>query len=213
MVWERCHALRLFTRSSRIDCAWCWRRLIHLIYICKDFYKKKLCFQDQMQNVPDEMLVFIGEDISSSILFKLFWPCCLTARLDESAICERNLMQVYGCLTAGKDVTWWTKHSNPKSCSMILAIGLNGLPALIGQDGTFNQERFENFLEFQLVYLIYLWVALGSRCWSRNAVTINESLSFPKQYPCHGQHTNPSWVTHWRALWGSRYESLIFPML
>lgn len=70
---------------------------------------------------------------------------------DESAICERDLMRVFGRSNSGTRVTRWIKRSNPKRFSILPAIGLNGLLALTVREGTINRERFENFLEFQLV--------------------------------------------------------------
>lgn len=123
---------------------------------------------------------------------------------DESAICERDLMRVYGRSPAGEQVTHWIKRSNPKRFSIIPAIALNRLLALTVREGTINRERFENFLEFQLVCLVCSYISLISPCWILVAVTFNESLSSSEQHPGHGQHPNTSWRTHIWALWCSR---------
>ncbi|KAG0142127.1 hypothetical protein CROQUDRAFT_28504, partial [Cronartium quercuum f. sp. fusiforme G11] len=40
---------------------------------------------------------------------------------------------------------------NPKRYSLLPAIGLHGILALTVREGSINRDRFENFLEFQLL--------------------------------------------------------------
>ncbi|KAG0147604.1 hypothetical protein CROQUDRAFT_42586, partial [Cronartium quercuum f. sp. fusiforme G11] len=48
-------------------------------------------------------------------------------------------------------VTHWVCHSNLKWYSLLPVIGLHGILALMVQEGSINQARFENFLEFELL--------------------------------------------------------------
>ncbi|KAG0144583.1 hypothetical protein CROQUDRAFT_659771 [Cronartium quercuum f. sp. fusiforme G11] len=50
---------------------------------------------------------------------------------DESAICEGDLIQVYGQSPSNELVTHWVCHSNPKCYSLLPAIGLHGILALM----------------------------------------------------------------------------------
>ncbi|EGF97810.1 uncharacterized protein MELLADRAFT_58192 [Melampsora larici-populina 98AG31] len=93
-----------------------------------------------MENVPAEALVFT----------------------DESAICERDLMRVFGRSPSGKRVTRWIKRTNAKRYSLLPAIGLNGMLAMTVREGSIDRKRFETFLEFQLLPAMNPFPAVNS---------------------------------------------------
>lgn len=62
-------------------------------------------------------------------------------------------MQVNGRSPSGKRVMRWIKRSNARRYSILPAISLDGVLAMTVREGSINCERFEVFLEFQLVSL------------------------------------------------------------
>lgn len=60
-------------------------------------------------------------------------------------------MRVNGRSQKGKRVFRWIKRNNAKRYSLLPAISLDGLLAMTLREGSINRERFETFLEFQLV--------------------------------------------------------------
>lgn len=60
-------------------------------------------------------------------------------------------MRVNGRSQKGKRVFRWIKQNNAKRYSLLPAISLDGLLAMTLREGSINRERFETFLEFQLV--------------------------------------------------------------
>lgn len=60
-------------------------------------------------------------------------------------------MRVNGRSPSGTRVFRWVKQTNPKRYSILPAISLDGILAMTLLEGGVNRERFEVFLEHQLV--------------------------------------------------------------
>ncbi|KNF02946.1 hypothetical protein PSTG_03895 [Puccinia striiformis f. sp. tritici PST-78] len=82
-----------------------------------------------MRYVPAEFLVFI----------------------DESAVCDRDLLRKFARSDCGKPSSRFIVRQNPESLSMLPAISISGILAMTVRDDTFNAKKFEHFLEHDLL--------------------------------------------------------------
>lgn len=72
-------------------------------------------------------------------------------RLDESGVCDRDLLRTHQRALRGHRTTRFVPRVRDKRFALIRAIGLEGLLALEVLDGTVNRKVFERFLRDKLV--------------------------------------------------------------
>ena len=80
-----------------------------------------------------------------------FFPANFLVFTDESSFCDKDLLRSFARSKQGTPAQRLIINQNPERWSLLPAISLNGLVALTTTSETFQGEKFEHFLEFDLL--------------------------------------------------------------